>query len=121
MKDKKILIIDSDNTDRRIMATFLRKEKFRVDTGKGLSDAVKMIIKKSYDCLVMDVDLPEIKGYESVSVIQRIDPDLRVIITAKKNTKRLEANIRKQNIFYYFIKSFDKEELKQAILNAFND
>jgi hypothetical protein len=41
-------------------------------------------------------------------------------MTTKKNTKRLEAKVREQNIFFYFIKSFGKEELKLAIRNAFS-
>jgi DNA-binding NarL/FixJ family response regulator len=67
----------------------------------------------------MDVDLPEMKGYEAVSIIKNIAPDIKIIMTTKKNTKRLEAKVREQDIFFYFIKSFDKEELKLAINDTF--
>jgi DNA-binding NarL/FixJ family response regulator len=68
--------------------------------------------------LIMDVDLPEMKGYEAVSILKSIDPDIKVIMTTKRNSKRLEAKVRAQDIFFYFIKSFGKEELKMAINNA---
>ena len=67
----------------------------------------------------MDVDIPEMKGYEAVSILKNLDPQIKIIMTTKKNTKKLEAKVREQDIFYYFIKSFDKEELKMAIHNAF--
>ena len=67
----------------------------------------------------MDVNLPEMKGYEAISIIKNIDPEIKIIMTTKKNTKRLEAKVREQDIFFYFIKSFEKEELKLAIHNAF--
>jgi DNA-binding NtrC family response regulator len=117
--EKRILIIDPNCTERTVMAAFLRGENFHVETGKGLPDAIKKISASGYDCLIMDVNLPEMKGYEAVSIIKNIDPKIKIIMTTKKNTKRLEAKVREQDIFFYFIKSFGKEELKLAIHNAF--
>ena len=118
--ERNILIIDPDTTDRTIMAAFLKSENFDVETAKGLADALMIIRGGCFECLIIDVDLPEIKGYEAVSIIKSINPEIRVIMTAKKNTKSLEAKVREQDIFFYYIKSFGKEELKMAINNAFN-
>ena len=85
-----------------------------------LVDAIKKISEDVFVCLILDVDLPEMKGYEAVSLLKTIDPDIKIIMTAKKNTKRLEVKVREQDIFFYFIKSFGKEELSLAISNAFN-
>lgn len=118
--EKRILIIDADENDREELASFLKKENYYVETGKGLTDAVMKISEGCFDCLIMDVKLPEMKGYEAVSILKNIDPNIKVIMTTKKNTKKLEAKVREQDIFFYFIKSFGKEELKLAINNAFN-
>jgi len=69
----------------------------------------------------MDVNLPEIKGYEAVSILKNIDPKVKIIMTTNKNTKRLEVKVRKQDIFYYFIKSFGNDELKLVINSLFKD
>jgi len=119
-QEKKILIIDPDCDDRNIMATFLRQHNFTVETGKGLSEAINMISEGNFSCLIMDVDLQEMKGYEAVSVIRNIDPKIKVIMTAKKNTRDLESKVREQDIFYYFIKSFGKNELILVVNNALN-
>jgi DNA-binding NtrC family response regulator len=118
--EKRILIIDPNRTERTVMASFLKSESFHVETGKGLPDAVKKISESCFDCLIMDVNLPEMKGYEAVSIIKSIDPKIKIIMTTKKNTKSLEAKVREQDIFFYFIKSFGKDELKLAIHNAFS-
>jgi CheY-like chemotaxis protein len=115
---KRTLIIDADSTDRTVMAAFLRSENFQVETVTSLVEAIKKVSDHDFDCLIMDVDLPEMKGYEAISVLKTIDPNLTIIMTAKKNTKELETKIREQNIFFYFIKSFKKEELKQALKSA---
>lgn len=117
---KKILIIDPDSEDRNSLSSFLQGSQYQVDTGKGLTDAVKKITKNHYHCVIMAVELPEMEGYEAVSIIKNIDPETKVIMTTKKNTKHLEAKVREQDIFFYFIKSFGKEELKLAINNAFS-
>ena len=40
-------------------------------------------------------------------------------MTAAQNSLELEAKVRKQNIFYYYIKTFKKQELKLAVCNVF--
>ena len=117
--EKNILIIDPDDNQRKIMAHFLRSIGYRVETGRGLYDAIKKISESTFGCMTLDVDLPEMKGYEAVSILKNIDPFIKIIMTTKKNTKRLEAKVREQDIFFYFIKSFDKEELKLAINDTF--
>jgi DNA-binding NtrC family response regulator len=118
--EKRILIIDPDTKVRKDLASYLKNEKYYVETGKGLTEAIKKISEGCFNCLIMDVDLPEMKGYEAVSILKNLDPQLKVIMTAAKNSKRLEFKVREQNIFFYFIKSFGKDELKLAIKNAFN-
>ena len=115
---KRILIIDPDKKERQEMASFLRGENYHVESGKGIPDAIKMLSEGCFHCLVMEVDLPEMKGYEAVSILKGVDPSIKVIMTTKKNTRRLEAKVREQDVFYYFIKSFGKDELKMAINNA---
>jgi len=118
--EKRILIIDPDVKQRKDLAMFLKRENYYVEAGKCLTDAIKKMSEGFFNCLIMDVNLPEMKGYEAVSVLKSIDPKIKVIMTTKKNTKNLEAKVRKQDIFFYFIKSFGKEELKLAINNALN-
>ena len=115
---KRILIIDPDKKERQDLTNLLRDENYDVEGGPGIPDAIKMLSRGCYHCLVMDVDLPEMKGYEAVSILKGVDPDIKVIMTTKKNTKKLEAKVRAEDVFYYFIKSFGKDELKMAISSA---
>lgn len=100
------------------MATFLKQHNYSIDTGHGLLDALKKVSEENYDCLIVDVDLPEMKGYEAVTIFRRLDPKIKIIMTAKKNSMELESKIREQDIYYYFIKSFYKDELRMVINNA---
>ncbi len=118
--EKRVLIIDPDPRARRDLAHVLKKDRYTLETGRNLSEAIKKVAEGSFDCLVMDIDLPEMKGYEAVPILKNLDPDLRIILTTKQNDKRREARARAQDIFYYFIKSFGKDELMLAVRNVFS-
>jgi DNA-binding NtrC family response regulator len=118
--EKRVLIIDPDPKQRRDLAQYLHKENYYVETGKSLSEAIKKISAGYFSCLVLDTNLPEMRGYEAVAILKNLDPKLKIIMTTKKNTKQLEAKVREQDIFFYFIKSFGRDELRLAIKNAFN-
>ncbi len=116
--EKRVLIIDPDPVARRDLAHILKRDDFILETGKTLSEAIKKVSEGGFDCLVMDIDLPEMKGYDAVPILKNLDPSLKIILTTQQNDKRREAKARAQDIFYYFIKSFGKDELRLAVRNA---
>jgi len=119
--EKRVLIIEPESNDRKVMVHFIRSIGYQVETAEDLTDAFRIIQKSPFECIILDVNLREMKGYKAVSILKKIDPSMKVIMTAKKNSKRLEAKVREQDIFFYFIKSFGKEELEMAIKDAFKD
>jgi len=116
---RKILIVDPDNDAARELSLLLTKEGYDVEISAGIKDAAERIRDVKFDCVIMDVDLPEMKGYEAVPVLKAIDPKVQIIMTATENTIELEEKVRKHDIFYYYIKSFDREELAEAVRDVF--
>jgi len=121
MKDRKrkILIIDPDKKEREAYASLFSSENSLVITRSGITKALEKIRKVPFDCIIMDVDLPEMKGYEAVKILKNFNPKVRVIITASNNSRELEIKVREQDIFYYHIKSFENQELILAVDNVF--
>ncbi len=119
--ERRVLIIDPDPKVRRQTAECLSGLDYTVETGRNLGEAIQRIPKGGFGCVLLDVDLPEMKGYEAVGILKNLDPNLKVIMTTGKNTKRRETRAREQDIFFYYIKSFGKEELELAIANAFSE
>jgi two-component system response regulator PilR (NtrC family)/two-component system response regulator HydG len=120
-EEKKILIIDPHHDERTVMAAFLRGQDYQVETGDSLTEAIKKLSNGDFACLILDVDLPEMKGYEAVSILKNLKPHIKIIMTTQRNSKELEAKVREQDIFFYFIKSFGKDELSLAINNVFTN
>ena len=105
-KEKRILIIDPVDTDRKIMAHFLRSHGYQVETGKGLADAIEKISENSFICITIDVDLPEMKGYKAIPMIKSIDPQIKIIMTTKKKHKEARSQSQGTGYFLLFHKIF---------------
>jgi CheY-like chemotaxis protein len=118
-KSKRVLIVDPDSEAAGQVASFLVEEGYDVEETTSISAMAERIRDVKFDCVVMDVDLPEMPGYKAVSILKTIDPHVHVIMTASENTAELEAEVRKQDIFYYYIKSFGREELVEAVRDVF--
>ncbi len=117
---KDILIIDPNKNIAKNYQLMFKDLDFTVDICSGLSRAVQKMKANWFTCIIMDVDLPEMKGYKAIKIIKMLNSRVKIIVTATKNTRDLETKIREQNIFYYYLKSFEIDELKQAVCNALN-
>jgi CheY-like chemotaxis protein len=115
----KILIIDPDRHTAQDLSSLFIDDGYDVEISESISKAAESIKDVRFDCLIMDVNLPEMEGFKAVPILKAIDPKVQIIMTAAENTAELEANVRKQDIFYYYIKSFDREELSEAVRDVF--
>ena len=113
-----ILVVDPDPKAVEAWRTSLAIQGLNVESASGVQQAAEKLKVLNCCCLIIDVDLPEMKGYEAVPILQAIAPGAKVIMTAAANTKELESNIRRQDVFYYHIKSFSASELASAVSDA---
>ena len=109
------MILDANAMDVCKLFSDLVRNGFDVESCSSLQEAVERIKNVDFDCIVMDVDIPKIKGYDAVSILKAIDPHLKIIMTSQQNDLELETEVRKQDISYYHIKSFDRRELVEAV------
>jgi len=103
---RKILIVDPDSDAVQELSALFVGEGYDVEVCEGITKAAERI-------------LPEMMGHEAVSILKAIDPKVQIIMTATENTLELEEKVRKQDIFYYYIKSFEREELAEAVRDVF--
>ena len=106
-----VLVVDSDPKAVEDWRTCLSVEGINVEKASSVKEAATKLKVLQCGCLIVDVDLPEMKGYEAVPILKAIQPRAKVIMTARLNSKELESKVREQDVFYYHIKSFSTSEL----------
>lgn len=110
-----VLLVDPDLRAVEDCRRALAVHGLNIETAGSVKEAAAKLRVLKCDCLVIDVDLPEMKGYQAVPILKAIQPQLAVIMTAKENSKELESRVRQQEVFYYHIKSFGDSELASAV------
>lgn len=118
MNAPSVLIGDRNADARREIAELLAKQGYvAVTTGSG-AEAVAKLKQSLFDCAIVDVELEDMPGLDSIPQLRAVDPHLPIIVSAAQNTKTLEARVRQENAVYYYVKSFDPAELAQAVSRA---
>ena len=113
-----ILVVDPDPNAVEGWRTSLAIQGLKVESAPSVKEAAEKLKVLQCGCLVIDVNLPEMKGYEAVPILKAIQPNAKVIMTAAVNTRDLESKVRQQDVFYYHIKSFSASELASAVSDA---
>ncbi|MDB5109702.1 MAG: hypothetical protein JWR67_816 [Mucilaginibacter sp.] len=93
-----LLIVDDNKMNLLIAAKFLKKWQANVDEASNGQIAVDMVKAKTYDLIIMDLQMPVMDGFEATKAIKAIYPQLPVIaLTAnampETYTKALNAGM----------------------------
>lgn len=80
---KKILLVEDDVSILNGLNFFLKKEGFNIDTASNLSEARKLILLKTFDLLVLDVNLPDGSGFDLVKEIRDVSDLPIIFLTAR--------------------------------------
>ncbi|TLG75436.1 response regulator transcription factor [Culicoidibacter larvae] len=84
---KRILFVDDDNNYQRILKNMLEIEGYTVTVADNAADAVELFRKSKYDLLLTDFMMESVDGLQLLSLIRRIDPNMKVIVlTASAET-----------------------------------
>ncbi len=113
-----ILVVDPDPKAAEDWRACLRVDGISVEQVSSVKEAATKLKDLRCACMVVYVDLPEMRGYKAVPILKAIEPRAKVIMTASVNSKNLETNVRQQDVFYYHIKSFSASELASAVNGA---
>ncbi len=106
-----ILIVDDEEIIRESLSFVLAKEGFRVQEAANGRFALDMIREQTFDLVITDLEMPEMKGIELLEQITLHSPEtLVVIITAYGSIDTAIAALRKGAVDY-ILKPVEFDEL----------
>src|SRR5215469_188562 len=80
----RILIVDDDLSGSRLMQFLLTEQGYSVDTVDNAHGALALIARQPPDLILLDVNLPQLNGFEIYQRLREEDWDIPVIfVTAK--------------------------------------
>ncbi len=74
MKDKnKILLVDDNNINRKVMAALLKGMYLEVEEAKDGYEAIEKVKNNNFKMILMDIFMPGLDGYETTSRIRELE------------------------------------------------
>ena len=76
----KVLLVDDEKDFLDIMAERMEARGMEVSTATSAEDALRMVLKESYDAVIMDLMMPEMDGFKAIKLFKKTRPDLQIIL-----------------------------------------
>jgi signal transduction histidine kinase len=79
-----ILIVDDDELDRRLVKLVLAKTanliRFNVESAQTITEALEKLVKDNFNIILLDLNLPDSRGMETVQKIFNTAPDVPIVV-----------------------------------------
>jgi len=76
----RVLLVDDEKDFLDIMAERMGARGMEVSTATSAEDALKMVLKESYDAVIMDLMMPEMDGFKALKLFKETRPDIAIIL-----------------------------------------
>jgi len=111
--DFKILIVDDSMKNIQVVGSVLRDKNYRSGFAMSGKQALKMLEKTQFDLILLDVNMPELNGFETCKILRNNKDfvDIPVIFLTADVNYESKINGFKNGGQDYVTKPFNSEEL----------
>ena len=71
IRGARVLVVDDNSINQQVAAEILQRAGVRVDLAGSGEEAARMTDAGSYDAVLMDIQMPDMDGYQATAVIRR--------------------------------------------------
>lgn len=116
---EKILVVDDEDIIRESLSYILTKEKYEVSEAPNGKVAFDMLKETSYDLVITDIEMPEMKGIELLEEIKKMNLQTNtIVITAYGSMETAIAALR-SGASDYILKPVEFDELLIKVKKLF--
>ena len=113
-----VLVIDDDESLRRVMEYHLQEEGYGVVTAVDGRAGLERFQAGPVDLVVTDIRMPEMDGMELLARVKAMQPDVPVVILTAHGTIDSAVEAMKLGATDYLTKPFSREQFKAAVRKA---
>ncbi|MCB0826460.1 MAG: sigma-54-dependent Fis family transcriptional regulator, partial [Armatimonadetes bacterium] len=118
MSKKRILIVDDEQNIRRILQASFDKNGWVGIVAESGDHALNILKDEEIDCVLTDVTMPGMSGYDLQKTLSGSHPDLPVIIMTAYGTIPQAIEAIRNGAFEYIPKPFDLDSVKKIVAAA---
>jgi PAS domain S-box-containing protein len=118
LKGSDVLIVEDNEFNRFLASTILENKEANISVAVNGKDAIKKIKTQTFDLILMDIQMPEMNGWEATQYIRQemniTTPIIALTANAIKGEKEKCLNLGMND---YLSKPFEEEELIESCSN----
>jgi len=86
---KKVLIVDDSSTTRRMISTAIKRLRLQYEEAKDGFEALQKLPTKTFDLLIVDINMPHINGLEFIQYCKNSDQykNIPIIIISTEDSE----------------------------------
>jgi len=119
LKGLRVLVVEDNLVNQKVMERFLERWDVEMTMASDGKQALKEIGKKNFDVILMDLQMPEMDGYETTAMIRKMDePQKRnvpIIALTAAALKEVRENVYASGMNDYVTKPFNPAILRQKL------
>jgi two-component system nitrogen regulation response regulator NtrX len=113
-----ILIIDDETEICESIKMILEYEGYDVQYSTKSSEGVNNAINENYSALLLDIQMPEMNGFEVLKKVKDVNPALSVIMISAHGSVENAIKATRLGAFDFIEKPIDRDKLVISVRNA---
>ncbi|HEX4887281.1 MAG TPA: response regulator, partial [Luteibaculaceae bacterium] len=117
--DIKILVAEDNRINQLLISKVLSKQGFKVEVVENGKEVVLALSREAFDLIIMDLQMPEMDGYETTRYIRSMDTDARYTPIMAMSAHVFSGEWERcsaMGMNEFVSKPFDPEELRTKII-----
>lgn len=111
----RILVIDDDDSVRKVLKVALEGEGYKVDTAESGAQAIEKSQLGVYNMALIDIRLPDMEGTKLLSELKETTPKMRKIIVTGYPSMQNAIEAVKRGANDFVVKPFKMESVLETI------
>ncbi len=116
-----VAVVDDEESVRRALGRLIRSAGFGVEMFSSGIDFMQSLQRNRPDCVVMDLRMPVINGFELQAALQRTGVALPIVVITGDDSPDSRERALRSGARAYLRKPVDDALLIEAIQNAVRD
>jgi two-component system NtrC family response regulator len=113
--ERLILVVDDEEPQRRVLAGFLRKAGYEVETRASAEEALEVVAARTVDLVLTDLRMPGGSGVELLDAVRGVNPEVPVVVMTAYGTVASAVDAMKRGAADYLAKPVDLDELEVLV------
>lgn len=104
--NKRILIVDDNKINQLVTKKILDDFDVISKVVSSGKEAISIVKEEPFDCILMDLNMPDLNGYETTSLIREFDTEIVIIALTASSSEEVAQKINKYEMNGYIMKPF---------------